>query len=119
MVMQAGLAALLSRLGAGEDITSALRSQGEATRRWRTWSVFRQHLGVAYTSGVPELPELVRRVRGFALDAYSTRTSLSSGSWTRCSRHGRWRGTAVPGDAAWRNIPGSCRSTSQRAGADL
>ncbi len=64
IVLQAGLAALCTRLGAGEDIPWGVRSRVVRIRVWTIWSGLRQHVGVAYRyGGDPSFAELVTRVR--------------------------------------------------------
>ena len=72
MVLQAALAVLLSRLGAGTDIPIGAPVAGRTERRSTPGRVLRQHPGAAYRPvRRPDLRRLFARVRERDLAAYA------------------------------------------------
>jgi amino acid adenylation domain-containing protein len=72
MVLQAGLAALLSRLGAGEDIAigTAVAGRGEKALEEMAGLFVNTLVLRTNVAGNPTFAELVKRVRSFDLEAY-------------------------------------------------
>ena len=99
MVLHAGLAALLSRLGARRSADQVRGQPGAGKRRSTGWSGFVDTLVLrTNVSGDPSFAELLRQVRDADLGAFATRDlpfqkvveQLTRGSArsavTRCSR---------------------------------
>ena len=86
MVLQAGLAALLSRLGAGEDIPIGSPVAGRGERALEALIGFFVNTLVLRTdvSGNPSFRALIGRVPAFDLEAMATRTCPLS-EWSRRS----------------------------------